>query len=492
MLDVKTPAVALVAFATVFLMLALGKFVWKRRKMPPGPFPLPLLGNYLQLRSGNQIQTLMKLSEKYGPVFTVYFGPRPNVVLVGYKAVKEMPIDHGDSVLGRGEIPIFFDLYNRCGLPVANGDHWKQLRQFSRMTLRDFGMGKKSLEEPIQTEARHMVNVFRNTKQHPVDPGYTLICASSNVIASVLMGTRYDYNDQKWLNILSDMCKAFSITSSPSGRLYDMFPSLMRILPRNHQNFFKLLKGLRDVVKEQARRHLETLDPACPRDYIDCFLLRMKQENMKLPFDMKNLISTIFDMFLGGAETTAVTIKFGFLVLIKYPEIQVFYEEIEQVIGFTRDPMVEDRSKMPYMNAVIHEIQRFSDVLPLGVARSATSDIHFRGYLIPEKTDVLPVLTTVLNDPTQFETPHKFNVKHFLDENGKFMKNNGFLPFSAGKRNCIGESLTRMQLFIFFASVLQKCTLKPTVAPKDLDINPVETSFENIPPVHKIIFIPRE
>ncbi|KAM8953654.1 cytochrome P450 2A4-like [Pelodytes ibericus] len=495
MLDLSSSVVALLAFATFLLVMAFGKNWWRRQKMPPGPFPLPILGNYFQLRTGGQIQCLVKLSEKYGPVFTVYFGSRPNVVVVGYPAVKEMLIDHGDAILGRGEVPIFFHLYNRKGMSALSGDEWKQLRHFSLLTLRDFGMGKKSLEEPIQIEAQHMVTHFRNSNQQPIDISNTLICASSNIIASVLMGTRYDYNDKQWMKILDDMRKAFGIVSSPVGQMYDMFPSLMRVLPGEHQNIFKLLKGLKNVIKEQVKSHQETLDPTCPRDYIDCFLIRMKQEesNADSPFSMINLISTVFDMFLGGAETTALTLNFGFLILIKYPEIQErLYEELEQVIGRARDPVVEDRNKMPFMNAVIHEIQRFSDVLPMGVARSATRDFTFRGHLIPKGMDILPMLTTVLQDPSQFSAPQEFNVKHFLDENDQFKKNNGFLPFAAGKRACIGESLVRMQLFLFFATIIQKFSLKPTVDPKDLNINPVECGFENLPPVHKIIFVHRE
>ncbi|XP_063287238.1 cytochrome P450 2A6-like [Pelobates fuscus] len=496
MFDLKLSVLALLIFVTFILILSLGKWAWRWRKMPPGPLPLPILGNYLQLSSGGIIPCLIKLSEQYGPVFTVYFGSRPNVVLVGYDAVKEILVDHGDSILGRGEIPIFFDLYNRRGMSVISGDAWKQLRQFSLMTLRDFGMGKKTLEEPIQTEAQHLTTYFRNLNHKPIDPTNVLVCATSNLLAALLMGTRYNYDDKKWMKSLDDMRKAFSLASSPCGQLYDMFPSLMRILPGNHQNIFKLFQDLKNTVKEQVRNHIETLDPANPRDYIDCYLIRMKQENEKnpeTPFDTVTLVSTVFDMFLGGAETTALSLKFGFLILIKFPEIQeCLHEEIDQVIGRARDPVVEDKNNTPYLNAFLHEALRFSDVLPMGVARRATKDVNFRGFLIPKGMDILPMLTTVLHDPSHFETPSVFNVKHFLDENGKFKKNNAFLAFAAGKRNCIGESLVRMEIYIFFAIILQKFTLKATVDPKDLDINPVECGFESSSPVHEIIFIPRE
>ncbi|KAM5145956.1 cytochrome P450 2F2-like [Mantella aurantiaca] len=495
MVDLNNVTCVLVGVVTFFLVLYYSKYAWRRRKMPPGPFPLPILGNFLQLQSKGLLPSLIKMADQYGPIYTIHFGSRPTVIVVGYQMAKEVLLDLGDIFITRGTIPVFENFYSKSGLTLVNGELWKQLRQFSLLTLKDFGMGKKILEEPVQAEAQHLVDYFRSFNKQPVNPSTVLSCASSNIIADLLVGKRYEYTDGKWMKILHDMRDSFEIISSIWGQMYDMFPSIMKYLPGPHQRMFDLLQDLKENVRESIKEHQATLDPACPRDYIDCFLIRMEQEKLdpESTFNQKHLLSTVFDMFLGGAETTSVTLSFGFLYFIKYPEIQdKLHEEIDRVIGRIRDPKVEDRNQMPYMNAIIHEVQRISDVLPLGCIRSAAADVTLHGYNLPKGTDILPLLTTVLHDPSQFETPGEFNVKHFLDENGKFKKNNGFMPFAAGKRACIGESLVRMELFIFFTTILQKFTLKSTVDPKNVDITPTETGLENIPPNFNVIFLPRE
>ncbi|XP_018424945.1 PREDICTED: cytochrome P450 2C23-like [Nanorana parkeri] len=438
----------------------------------------------------------LQISKKYGPVCTVYFGSRPTIVVTGYQALKEVFTDYGDTFLNRGSMPVFDRLFKFEGLSFSNGDTWRQLRQFTMQTLRDFGMGRKSLEDPILEEAHHIVKHFRSLKEEPFEPSTTLTCASSNIIAKILTGTRFGYNDKEWMEILRKSHKAFHIISSVWGQLYDLFPTIMNCLPGPHRNIFTLLAPLEDELMKTIKLHQETLDPACPRDYIDCFLIRMRQEEknvgVKTPFTVINLKASIYDMFLGGTESTAVTVNYGYLILIKHPELQEkIHEEIDQVIGQAREPRGEDRSQMPYMNALVHEIQRYSDIFPLGFARATSRDITFHGYNIPKGTNVFPMLTTALRDPAHFETPGEFNIKHFLDENDKFKKNNAFLPFAAGKRACIAESLVRLQLFLFFTITLQKFTLKSMVDPKDLDISPTESGIENVPPARKIIFIPR-
>ncbi|XP_073497632.1 cytochrome P450 2G1-like [Phyllobates terribilis] len=494
MVDQQNAFTILVGVITFMLTLFYCKHLWKRRSMPPGPLPLPILGNFLLIQSKGLLPCLTQLPEKFGPIYTFYFGSRPTVVLTGYQAVKDALVELGDAFTNRGTLPVIERLFHNGGLALLNNETWSQLRLFSLMTLKDFGMGKKSLEEPLHEEAKHLVEHFRKFNGQPVYPNKTLMSATSNVITNLVFGTRYSYDDKRWQRFLQDGHDAFQLISSIWGQLYDSFPGIMTYLPGPHQKIFSLLKPLEDAVEESVRSHQKTLDPACPQDFVDCFLLRMKQEekNDNTAFTIPNLVATIYDMILGGADTTTISVNFGFLILAKHPEIQdKVHKEIDEVIGQEKEPRADDRNHMPYTNAFIHELLRYSDVFPMGIVRSTTRHVNFHGYNLPKGTDVLTLLTTVLHDPSQFEKPEEFNVNHFLDENNKFKKNNGFLAFSAGKRACVAESLVRMELFIFFSIILQKFTLKPTVNPKDLDISPAENGFENYPPARKIRLIAR-
>ncbi|KAI4557970.1 hypothetical protein MJG53_018723 [Ovis ammon polii x Ovis aries] len=62
-------------------------------------------------------------------------------------------------------------------------------------------------------------------------------------------------------------------------------------------------------------------------------------------------------------------------------------EEIDHVLGRHQSPCMEDRSLMPYMDVVVHGIQRYVDLVPSSLPHVVTHDIKFRNYLIPKGED---------------------------------------------------------------------------------------------------------
>nr|XP_055165374.1 cytochrome P450 2B11 [Nyctereutes procyonoides] len=462
--------------------------------LPPGPRPLPILGNFLQMDRKGLLKSFLRLQEKYGDVFTVYLGPRRTVMLCGIDAIREALVDNAEAFSGRGKIAIVDPVFQGYGIVFANGERWKTLRRFSLATMRDFGMGKRSVEERIQEEAQCLVEELRKTEGALQDPTFFFHSMTANIICSIVFGKRFGYKDPEFLRLMNLFYVSFALISSFSSQMFELFHSFLKYFPGTHRQVYNNLQEIKAFIARMVEKHRESLDPSAPRDFIDAYLIRMDKEKAEpsSEFHHRNLIDTALSLFFAGTETTSTTLRYGFLLMLKYPHIaERIYKEIDQVIGPHRLPSLDDRAKMPYTDAVIHEIQRFGDLLPIGVPHMVTKDICFRGYIIPKGTEVFPILHSALNDPHYFEKPDVFNPDHFLDANGALKKNEAFIPFSIGKRICLGEGIARMELFLFFTTILQNFSVASPMAPEDIDLTPQEIGVGKLPPVYQISFLSR-
>ncbi|XP_037304932.2 cytochrome P450 2K1-like [Pungitius pungitius] len=466
----------------------------KDRKEPPGPTPLPLIGNLLQLDLKRPYNTLLKLSKKYGSVFTVYMGPEKVVVLAGYKTVKEALVNRADEFGDRQAMRIIHESNQGHGVIWSNGDSWKDMRRFALTNLRDFGMGKRASEDKIIEECEHLIEVFKKHKGEPFDTTQPMNYAVSNIICSIVYGSRFEYDDPQFTSLVDRTNRTIQLVGSPSIQLYNLFPWIGKWIA-NKKEVETMISANKKQNLQLFSRLKETLNPLMCRGFVDAFLVRKQNleesENTNSHFNDENLMQTVLNLFAAGTDTTATTLRWGLLFMIKNPNIQDrVREELSAVVG-SRQVQVEDRKKLPFTDAVIHETQRLANIVPMAIPHRTTQDLTFQGHFIKKGTTVFPLLTSVLYDESEWEEPHSFHPAHFLDKDGKFIKRDAFMPFSAGRRVCLGESLARMELFIFFSTLVQRFrfTASPGVSVEELDLTP-RVGFTLNPSTHKVCAVP--
>ncbi|XP_059211944.1 cytochrome P450 2K1-like isoform X2 [Centropristis striata] len=465
------------------------------RKGPPGPKPLPLFGNFLQVDFKSFDKSLMQLSKKYGSVFTFYLGPKKVVVLAGYKTVKEALVNYAEEFGDRDQPRIMTEFIKGHGLIWTNGELWKAMRRFTLTNLRDFGMGKKACEDKILEECHHLIGVLKKFKEQPFATTRPLGHAFANIISSMVFGNRFEYDDPQFSSLIDSMQRRNQILGSFGMTVYNLFPRLFW-WSASRKTFLQLGADSKKQNLQLLSVLKETLNPEKCRGFVDAFLVHKKKlEESRVTddhFQDDNLLGMVFNLFTGGTETGTNTLRWGLLFLAKYPKIQdQVHEEVSRVVG-SRPVQMGDRKNMPFTNAVIHETQRLGNITPLGLPHKTSRDVTFQGYFIKKGTTVYTLLTSVLFDESEWEKPQSFHPAHFLDKDGNFVKRDAFMAFSAGRRACPGESLARMELFLFITTLLQHFRFTPPlgVSEDELDLTPFQhLGLEPLP--HKLCAVSR-
>ncbi|KFO88795.1 Cytochrome P450 2J6, partial [Buceros rhinoceros silvestris] len=453
----------LLALAVLFLIRQFFKLQQLQRQFPPGPTPLPVFGTLIQLNFEFSRDVLMKLAKTHGNILTVWFGWVPVVVLNGYRAVKDGMTTHPEDVSGRLVSPFFRAMARGKGIMLATGHTWKQQRRFALRTLRNLGLGKRGLEHRVQEEACYLVDFFASMKGKPLDPSFPLFYSISNVICAVVFGHRFSREDETFHEVIRATEHLFKFAGSFIHLLYEIFPWLMCRLPGPHQKALSSYNILSSFTRMQIRMHMERGIPDELQDFIDFYLVHIEKsrDEPRSTYNEDNMVYSINDLFLGGSETTSTTLNWGLLYMVAYPDIQEkVQKELDAVLDPSQSIWYEDRKELPYTNAVVHEIQRFSNIISIGMPRVCVRNTTLLGFPLKKGTIVLPNIASSLYDPEQWETPQQFNPGHFLDKDGNFVSREAFLPFSVGHRVCLGEHLARTELFIFFASLLRAFTFR--------------------------------
>ncbi|CCO27540.1 O-methylsterigmatocystin oxidoreductase Short=OMST oxidoreductase [Rhizoctonia solani AG-1 IB] len=182
-----------------------------------------------------------------------------------------------------------------------------------------------------------------------------------------------------------------------------------------------------------------------------------------------------------GTDTTASVVATFFALMALHPEVQKRAQtEITQVIGDDRLPKYDDRSSLPYIEAVYREVLRWHAVLPAGLPHLsvATDDDEFRGMRIPKGSVVFAVVQNMHHDPQTYHEPHIFNPERFLGYSRNVERNPESTIFGFGRRRCPGINVARSSVWLAISCVLATYDVGPAVGP-DGKPTPPNMKFTN-------------
>lgn len=453
-------------------------WVWVR--MPPGPTPLPFVGNKFQLPKAQPWIQFQKWSKQYGPIFTIWIGRKPTVIIsdpvVAVELMEKRSAKYSSRprMVAMGEI-----LWDGASMLVQPyGKEWSVRRKLLHQAMTPKAL---RLYKPIQTaEATRLCCQLLDT---PNNWEKLLERFTSSIVFSVAYGHRIDSLNA---NVIHQRFKFMHYSSGlnvPGKYLVESFPILKHVpdalapwkaeIKKHGMEEAASNMHLVDLVKADIAR-ANTQGDEIP-DSLTKLLLELREKE-HIPLSDRDFSYVPASLFGAGSDTTASTLCTAFLALVTHPEaLRAAHEELDRVVGPDRTPTFEDEPRLPYIRALVKEVLRWRPVAVLGgTPHASTEDDYYEGHYIPAGTTVLGNSWAINLNDEYYPNPHRFDPTRFLDtalaeksknptpETGKpHPAKAGHSSFGWGRRICPGADLAANSLFIALAKMLWALDIKP-------------------------------
>lgn len=183
---------------TTLLIYHVCKLYSNRGKYPPGPFPLPFVGNILLFRGKNRHihHILEDLSKEYGPIYTFYFGHTPHVIVTDKDLSLTVMQKH--QFAGRPYVPLFDEMFKPGSVDITSSDfnpEWEVLRKVAHLAMRKYAVSER-LSTIVADVVDQVVERWRQMPEnHDINLKFWIDKILSNIFASSAFGGRFDLDD---------------------------------------------------------------------------------------------------------------------------------------------------------------------------------------------------------------------------------------------------------------------------------------------------------
>ncbi|XP_032779897.1 cytochrome P450 2C15 [Daphnia magna] len=491
-----------------FVLLVMMSLIRRKKvtnyHLPPGPKRNLVFGNLMDLIYSSMITgepSLLKFAKwsfQYGPICYLRFFRQRVVVISDARVAQQLCAAQSDKFSTRPPGLFLSRVLKGKGIVFNDGPSWKEHRNFITHEFRKFGFGNQSIEHKIQYVVDEYLRQIAKTNGGAHDPHTNIATAIYNVIWTTISGERFSWDDPFLHKIIANLETNLQAVELTGPHNYVTLLSIWHLIWHNAFRLLcivmKRMFYFKQLICKYKKHRKETATSDVDESMMYDYLVKMQGSKLNgqlTHFSESQLLWLVSDLFIAGGETTITSFRWVLLCLAKFPEVQQrLRHEIMENFGRDSSPSYSQRTQLPYLEAFIHETLRFSCSVP-GMWRNTTQDAKYENYDIPKKTWVLLHFWAMSNNTALWHDVREFKPERFLNNDGTFCKNENFLAFSAGKRQCPGESLARTELFLFTVGVLQKFRVT-LPAGQDIDVHAGQFGVTYTPPHHHLQFIPIE
>ncbi|XWS65009.1 hypothetical protein CRYUN_Cryun05aG0054000 [Craigia yunnanensis] len=477
----------MVAWFFIFISISISvlikfifNYLFQTRKpsgnLPPGPHPLPIIGNLFLLRkSFNDLHCILQsLHAKFGPIITLHFGSCPAIFVADRFLAHQALVQNGAIFADR---PPAFDGREQVVITTAvHGSTWRVLHRnltaemLHSSRVKSYSHARKFVLERLLK----LLKVQSISGDHSGQVMKHFLFSMYSLLVFMCFG---DKLEEKKIKEIADVERNLMLSFSQVSMI-SFWPRITKIVFRKQwKKVFQLQQKSKDLIVplilERKKIKGEKLSGGenyqvnnkYVSSYVDTLLdLHLPEENRNL--SVEEIHGLCSEFLNGGTENTSTLLEWIMANLVKYPHIQEkLFMEIKGVMGDDHEEMVkeDDLQKMPYLKAVILEGLRRHPPLHFLMPHAVTEDVVLNGFLMPRNGTVNFIIGDMRMDPKVWEDPMSFKPERFLstdhNKDGEGFDITGskeikMMPFGAGRRICPGYELAIFHLEYFVATLV--------------------------------------